>query len=80
MESSHRKVRSVVAGVAWSIFLSFIFEFKSFFLVPLCFLLELIVEVVALKHLLTGETTIGVATWLVGSAAVVGICLLKVSS
>ena len=49
-------------------------------LIPLCFLSEIISEAVDLKHPLTGETMIGVATWLVGEATVGGICSLKLSS
>ena len=80
MSSSLRKVRSLVVGVARSSFLSFVFNFESKKLVPLCFLLALISEVVALKHHLTGETTIGVTTWSVGATAVAWICSLKESS
>ena len=64
-------------GVARSSFLSFVFNFESKKLVPLCFLLALISEVVALKHILTGKTIIGVAKWSVGASAVAGICSLK---
>ena len=77
MSSSLRKVRSLVVGVARSSFLSFVFNFESKKLVPLCFLLALISEVVALKHPLTGDTTIGVEKCSVGASAVAGICLLK---
>ena len=80
MASSSRKVRSVVVGVALSSFPSFVFDIELKILVPLCFLLALISEVVALKHHLTGETTIGVTTWSVGATAVAWICSLKESS
>ena len=69
-----------MVGVALSSFPSFVFDIELKILVPLCFLLALISEVVALKHHLTGETTIGVTTWSVGATAVAWICSLKESS
>ena len=71
---------SELAEVSQSGFLSFVFYFELKGLVPLFFLLAPISEVFALKHPLTGDITIWVETWLVGAAAVTGICSLKVSS